>query len=169
MSDPRREQWLRQAAARWAHLPEGDDRDRRIRRTATEIQLEAEQVALALPPLDKWEAQLVLEETVLDELHDWMPLHPETLHVVQPLIDEAIDRKFRQVELLAREQAAPVATRTRLIERRIARRLRALPVAEFESLARAISEVAALIAEENDQTTRTLAEAHAVARLTRRS
>jgi hypothetical protein len=62
-----------------------------------------------------------------------------------------------------------VATRARLIERRIARRLRALPVAEFESLARAISEVAALIAEEDNQTTRTLAEAHAVARLTRRS
>lgn len=169
VTDPRRDQWLRQAAARWAHLPAGEDRDRRIQRTAAEVAQEAANVAVALPPLDTWEAEFVLDEAVLDVLHDWMPLHDETLHVVQPLIDEAIDRRYRQVSLLAREQAASASVRAKLIERRITRRLRGLVAVDSQSLADAIAEVSTIIASEDDATLRTLAEASAVARITKRS
>lgn len=168
MADPRRDQWLRQAAARWAHLPEGDDRDRRIMRTAAEIAAEAADIATALPDLDPLEAAIVLDEAVLDVLHDWLPLQHETLHVVQPLIDEAIDRRYRQVALLAREQAASVQTRARLIERRLVRRARGIVAVDSAVLARAIAEVATLIAGEDDATLRTLAESAAIARLTRK-
>lgn len=167
VTDQRRDQWLRQAAARWAHLPAGEDRDRRIQRTAAEIAQEAQLVAVALPPLDQWEAELVLDEAVLDVLHDWLPLHDETLHVVQPLIDEAIDRRYRQVSLLAREQAASVPIRAMLIERRISRRLRGLVSVDWSALTKAITEVSTIIASEDDATTRALAEAAAVAKITR--
>lgn len=167
MTDPRRAQWLRSAIARWEHLPEGEDRDRRIQRTAAEIAAEAEQVAVALPELDPAEAEMVLDEAVLDELHQWMPVQEATIHVVQPLIDEAVDRRYRQISLLAREQAATVQVRAKLIERRIARRLKGLRVEDWAALMKAVREVATLIAEEDDATVRALAEGSAVSKLTR--
>lgn len=136
-------------------------------RTAAEIAAEAEQVTVSLPELDPAECEMVLDEAVLDELHQWLPVQEATLHVVQPLIDEAVDRRYRQLSLLAREQAATVQVRAKLIERRISRRLKGLRVEDWATLLKAVRDVALLIAEEEDATVRALAEGAAVAKLTR--
>lgn len=169
MDDSRRDRYIRQAAARWAHLPEGEDRDYRVRRTAAEIAAEAELVSVRLPPLDNDQACDLLDEAILAELHDWVPLDESALHVVQPIIDEGIDRRYRQMLLLAREQAAPISTRARLIERRIARRLRGHPHVSFEALSSTIRDVAELLASEDDATIRALAEGAAITKILKRS
>lgn len=110
--------WYEQAQARHRHLPEGPDRELRVRRTFERIREEHE--ASALPRLPRERLALLLEEATLDVFHRthcW----PET-EAEQQLFDARVDELFNRLCLLAREQAAPVGVRARLIARRLARR-----------------------------------------------
>lgn len=61
---------MRQAAARWAHMPAGRDRDRRVRSTYEEIQLEAERLTLCLPDLTAQEREDLWVEAVLYSMEE---------------------------------------------------------------------------------------------------
>lgn len=116
MSGP--ESWYLSAESRWAHLPQGADRDRRVRATFDRIRDEAEAIALRLPELDEDERAALLHEAVLD-IHSRYGL-PLT-DVAEGLFAIRVDAVFERLCIVAREQKAPEAMRAKLLERRFMR------------------------------------------------
>lgn len=112
------EDWYTAAEARWAHLPSGNDRDRRVQQTFLEIRDEAELVAVQLPELDDAERLAVLEESVLDIIgRRGLPL----TDTEEEMFSHHVDLLFHRLCLRAREAKAPARLRSLLLERRLFR------------------------------------------------
>lgn len=112
------EQWYLSAESRWAHLPSGDDRDRRVQQTFLDIRDEAEAVAVQLPELDDSERVALLEESVLDVLaRIGLPMDD----TAEEVFAHNVDLLFHRLCLMAREAKAPARQRSLLMERRLFR------------------------------------------------
>lgn len=114
--------WYTSAVARCAHLPPGEERDRKVKATLLEIQREAEAVALRLPALSDEERSALLTECVL-EVQDKQGLPLTEDGWEQELFDARVDTLFERLQLAAREQKASPELRAKLITRRMQRRL----------------------------------------------
>lgn len=113
------EQWYQSAAARWRHLPAGEERERRVERTFRKIRQEAEWVAVGLPELDAGELEAVLNEAVLSvHARLGLPLNDAD----EEAFDWHVDDLAARLIVLAREQKAAPRIRGELLERRMARR-----------------------------------------------
>lgn len=113
--------WLAAAESRHAHLPDGPERNRLVKRTFTEIRDEAELIALDLPALSEDERHACLTEALLDvQVRFGFP--EEDASVEQELFDARVDDLYARLQYAAREQKAPQATRSKLIARRLSRR-----------------------------------------------
>jgi hypothetical protein len=133
--------WYLAAEARWAHLPAGEDREWRIKRTYGEIQAEAELVALHLPELTRDERSALLSEAVL-EAHRLYGL-PATDHA-EELWDLRVDLIFDRLQVLAREQKADAGVRGKIIARRLARHWAprgGAPIVQHSAAARAVADI----------------------------
>lgn len=115
--------WYDAASRRWAHLPEGEERDHKVQRTFEEIRRESEHIALRLPALSKDEEECLLEEAVLDIWHRLgAPETPEQEEIYHSRVDDL----YYRLCLVAREQKAPARLREKLSERRMVRKWVAL-------------------------------------------
>jgi len=117
--DERLAQWLEQAEARWRHLPAGEERELRVRRTFDKIRLEAERVSVRLPQLSRERLVEILEEAHV-QAAQWcgVPLSD----AAEALYDARLDDLFERLCLLERERLAPPAVRANLHKRRVALR-----------------------------------------------
>lgn len=109
------------AVARYAHMPDGPDKARLIAKTAQAIRDESELVALELPALTTDERRELLQEAVLD-IQTRFGTPPDDSALDQELFDARVDDLHERLQLAAREQKADVATRAKLIQRRLVRR-----------------------------------------------
>ncbi len=114
----KREAEERAARARWAHLPAGQERDRRIAETLRDIQRETFLIGLGLPMLDEDELDGLIHEAVADVLAQRGC--PAT-SLEQALFDAHVDALLERLTAQAREAKAPAEVRALLIERRLQR------------------------------------------------
>lgn len=112
------EDWYLSAEARWKHLPDGPDRDRRVQATFLEIRDEAEAVAVALPELTYEEQMALCDEAFLDAI---ARLGMPSDDVTEELLQHHRDLVFHRLCLRAREAKADPRIRSKLLERRLFR------------------------------------------------
>ena len=116
MSGP--ESWYMSAESRWSHLPNGPDREARIRHTFNEIREEAEAVAVRLPELTNEEKCALVEEAVLDAFQRY---GCPTTDEADELFDCHVERIFFRLCIRAREAKSEPRVRSKLLERRLFR------------------------------------------------
>ena len=124
-----RDGYMRQAIARWAHLPtdteqQRESKKRKVMKTAEAIVREAELVSVKLPDLSTDQVRELWFEAVYDVCGDWVDcgghIDPDDMLVM----DEATAIRFEQLSTLARVelgQQRGEGTAGKLWRRRITR------------------------------------------------
>lgn len=109
---------LERACKRWDHLPEGPDRDRRIKATFERMRDEVEDVALELPQLDEAELAAIRDEVMWNLLQERGYPADET-EMQKFFILAEMHEELQQIE--ARYAKAPERVQRKLIDRRFMR------------------------------------------------
>lgn len=106
--------WYLAAEARHAHLPQGEERERRVQATFERIRDEAELIALRLPELEADEQKAIREEAVWSVMRDrGCPQTEEELASFTTHANQLLDL----LEVQARYRKAPKRVQLQLEKR----------------------------------------------------